>query len=133
MAAATADRTLTALNAAAGVAALGGAWYALAGAPDVPVEWLEGSPFASYTVPGLVLGGVYAPASLLAAATVWRHRPRAADVALAAGAVQVGWIAAQVAVIGLRSPLQPAMLAVGLADLALAWRRRGRGAGDRRP
>lgn len=51
----------------AGVAALAGAWYALGGAPDVPTEWLDGSPFADYRVPGLILGGDYAPASLAAA------------------------------------------------------------------
>jgi hypothetical protein len=37
--------------------------------------------------------------------------------------VQVGWIVAQVRLIGLRSFLQPTMAAVGLADLVLATRR----------
>ena len=64
---AVSDRTLIALNGTAGVAALAGAWYALGGAPDVPTEWLDGSPFADYRVPGLILGGDYAPASLAAA------------------------------------------------------------------
>jgi hypothetical protein len=35
--------------------AIGGAWYGLAGAENVPREWLEGSPFDSYTVPSLIL------------------------------------------------------------------------------
>src|SRR3954470_9258964 len=90
------DRALIALNATAGVAALGGSWYALSGAPDVPTEWLERSPFSDYTVPGLILGGVYAPASLAAAWTLSRRQRHAHDVALAAAGIQVGWITTQV-------------------------------------
>jgi hypothetical protein len=118
-----ADRTLVSLNAGAGVAAIGGAWYALGGATDWPREWLDGSPFSDYTIPGLVLGGVYAPASLIAAEAVRRCHPRAGEVALGAAAIQVTWIATQLRIIGFRSFLQPTMAAVGLADLALAWRR----------
>jgi hypothetical protein len=120
----TERRALVALNGAASLAAVGGMVYAFGGAPDVPVEWLERSPFTSYRVPGLVLGGVYAPISLAAAWSVARERPHAADVALAAAAVQEGWIATQVRIIGYRSFLQPLMGAVGIADLALAWRLR---------
>ena len=79
------DAALIALNTAAGVAALGGTWY---------------------RVPGLILGGVYAPLSLTAPWAVWRRAPHTRAVALAAGAVRLAWIAAQVAVI-----------------VTLAWRR----------
>lgn len=116
------DRVLIALNAAAGIGALAGMRYALGGAPDVPVEWLAGTPFTDYRVPGLILGCVYAPVSLAAAWSLWRRAGRAGELAIAAGAVQVGWIAAQVRMIGLRSPLQPAMAAVGVVDLVLAAR-----------
>jgi hypothetical protein len=122
------DVALIALNGAAGLAALAGARYGLGGAPGVPTEWLEGSPFADYRVPGLILGGVYAPATLAAAWAVSRRRRRAPEVALAAGAIQVGWIAAQLRIIGYRHPLQPIMFCVGLADLMLA-RRLGRRSG----
>src|SRR3954470_16685857 len=108
------DRALIALNATAGVAALGGSWYALRGAPGVPTEWLARSPFGDYKGPGLILGGVYAPASLAAAWTVAHRQRHAHDVAVAAAGLQIGWIATQVGIIGLRSVLQPVMLAVGL-------------------
>jgi hypothetical protein len=120
------DRALITLNTGAGVAALGGAWYALGGAPNVPREWLDGSPFRDYRTPGLILGGVYAPVSLAAAAALWRRHRRSSEVALASGGVQVCWIGAQVAIIGWRSFLQPLMGTVGLVDLGLAWRRRHR-------
>src|SRR5919199_3584570 len=78
-----ADRALIALNAAAGASALAGMWYALGGAPNVPREWLDGSPFRDYRTPGLILGGVYAPVSLAAAAALWRRHRRSSEVALA--------------------------------------------------
>jgi hypothetical protein len=58
-----------------------------------------------YRIPGPILGGVY-------------------DMALAAALIQIGWIAAQVRIIGRRSFLQPLFGAVGAIDLALAWRLR---------
>jgi hypothetical protein len=35
--------------------AFGGGYYGMTGANDVPVEWLKGSPFKNYFVPGMVL------------------------------------------------------------------------------
>src|SRR4051812_27480018 len=35
--------------------AFGGGYYGMAGAPNVPTEWLEGSPFTSYFLPSLIL------------------------------------------------------------------------------
>lgn len=62
-------RSLVALHAATGISAVGGAVYALAGAPAVPTDWLKGSPFRSYAVPGAVLGTTVAGSQLLAALT----------------------------------------------------------------
>lgn len=123
---ARADATLSVLDAAVGVSAIGGATYALAGARDWPQAWLEGSPFSSYRVPGLVLGFVHAPLDLAAAVAVGRGSRWATPLALASGAFQVAWIAVQYRVIGLRSFLQPLMGAVGVASLVLALRRRER-------
>jgi hypothetical protein len=52
------DALLIALNGIAGVAALGGTWYALAGASGVPTEWLRSTPLKDYRLPGMFLGGV---------------------------------------------------------------------------
>ena len=49
--------------------AFGGGIYAIMGAENVPVEWLKGSPFTSYFVPGLILffivGGSFLTSSVL--------------------------------------------------------------------
>jgi len=113
------DAALIALKGASG-AALAGARYALGGAPGVPT----GGRSRTTGCRGLILGGVHAPTSLAGAWALWRRHPRATEVALGAGAVPLGWIAAQVAIIGPRSFLEPLMLGVGLVDLALGWRRR---------
>lgn len=118
-----ADRALGALDLAVGVSAIGGAAYALGGAKDWPREWLDGSPFTTYRVPGLVLGGVQAPLAIAAGVALWRGSPRAGVLALATGAVQVGWIVVQARIIGYRSFLQPLLGAIGLVSLAAAVRR----------
>lgn len=117
------DLALAALDGAVGISAIGGAAYALGGAKDWPREWLDGSPFSSYRVPGLVLGFIHAPIDLVAAWALARRHPRAGELALLSGAVQVGWIVVQARIIGLRSFLQPLLGAVGVVSLAAAWRR----------
>jgi hypothetical protein len=101
------------------VAAGGGATYGLAGARDVPPEWLEGSPFGSYRVPSIALGAGVGGTCAVAALAAARDDPRTAAATTVAGAVLTGWIVAQVATIGLRSPLQPIMAGVGVALLGL--------------
>jgi hypothetical protein len=102
--------------------ALGGAVYGLRGARAVPREWLRGSPFSDYTLPSAVLGAGVGGTSTAAAAAAWRGSDRAPASAMISGAALGAWIFAQVAVIGLRSPLQPVMAAVGVALTGLGRR-----------
>lgn len=113
-------------------AVLGGFGLATAprGSPSVPpLELLERTPFTSYLVPGLVLllvvGGVNLVAALMEA-----RRLRHSEVAVGiAGALIIGWIAVQVAMIRTLSWLQFLYLFVGLATLGGAlwlWRNRHR-------
>jgi hypothetical protein len=109
------------------VNAVGGAVWGLAGAKNVPREWLDGTPFHSYLIPNLILlvavgGGM----SIAALALVVRHR-LAPEVSVAAALILVVWITAQVLIIvpdGGFSWLQPTMFAAGLVIAALGWRLR---------
>lgn len=92
--------------------AVGGAWYGLAGADDVPRAWLDGSPFDTYTVPSLYLGVVVGGSHLLAFVAHARHHRHAAAASYAAGTILATWILAQLAIIGYVSMLQPVMLAI---------------------
>ena len=108
-----ARRRIAAIDALVGLNAVGGMRYALAGAERVPTEWLDGSPFSSYRIPGIYLGTVVGGSCLAAAWLAVRDDPRARPAALASSAAMLTWIAAQLAVIGYRSPLQPAVAAAG--------------------
>jgi hypothetical protein len=93
----------------------------MSGAEDVPREWLEGSPFDDYFIPGLVLF-VAVGGSLLAAATaVFAGLRRARHAALAAGLVVLGWLAVETLIIGYVSWMQPATTIGALLILLLAW------------
>ncbi len=110
-----------------GVLALGGGVYALAGARSVPREWLKGSPFKSYLVPGIVLFVVVGGSMLVAAGLLLGGQSAARLVSLEAGVVLLGWIAAQVTVMGYRSWMQPVLFAVGLAVVVLSVAMHGPG------
>jgi hypothetical protein len=115
-----------ALHGVMGANALAGAWYAVSGAPGVPTEWLEGTPFDDYLVPGAILGTLVAGTQLAAGVALARRRPRAEQLSQAAGGVLLAWIVAQLGMIGYVSPLQPIVLGWALGALALSRRLGGR-------
>jgi hypothetical protein len=118
---------LIAVELAIAVNAYGGAWWGLAGAENVPREWLDGTPFDSYVIPSLILlVGVGGGMTAAAAALLSRYR-EAAEVSMAAGFILVVWIAVQVLMIapnGGISWLQPTMFTAGVLVAALGWRLR---------
>lgn len=76
-------------------------------------------------IPALALGAIVGVPQVAALAMGLRGSPRAPAAAGLAGAVLVGWVAAQYPLVGWTSPLQPAFAAVGAAEVAAAvlWRR----------
>ena len=88
----------------------------------IPFEWIEGSPFADYLIPGLVLLSVLGVGPVLAAGGVWKRTPWARAASLLVGVTLLVWIAVEIAVIGYqpRPPLQLVYGLLGLAILALA-------------
>jgi hypothetical protein len=112
------ERTIAVLSALTAVNAVGGSLYGVWGAPKIPREWLEGSPFNDYKIPSVFLGIAVGGSSAMSAGTAWRGNEHAALAAVAAGGILTAWVAAQVAMIGLRSPLQPLFGGVGIAMVA---------------
>jgi hypothetical protein len=100
--------------------AFAGGYYGLAGATGVPREWLARSPFTDYVVPSLILAFVVGGTFLGAAFAVFAGLPSARRLSAAAGVVVLVWIAAQVAIIGPVSWLQPAVALVGVLVFMLA-------------
>lgn len=120
-----------------GVGALAGG-VALVAKPDgsvmqFDVSILAGSPFADFTIPGLILGGVFGIGSL-ATAVLGVYRFRIAPfLAFAIGVGQMIWIVVELAIISEFSFLHPTMFGLGLVIAAtsvpwgwatfVAWRR----------
>ena len=113
---------LGALLAFGALNAFGGGYYGLAGAKDVPTDWLEGSPFSDYFIPSLILFVVVGGALLLAAIAVFARWRSARGIAGGAGVIVLGWLAVQLAIIGYVSWMQPITAIVALVVLALASR-----------
>lgn len=118
--------TLLVVEAFVAVTAIAGGLALMIGAlvPDLatvlspPVEYLEGSLFSSYLVPGLalalVLGGIHALAFIL----LLRRRPSALLASAAAGFAALIWIFVQMMVIPF-SFLQAVYFIAGAVELGL--------------
>ena len=101
--------------------AIGGGYYGLSGAAGVPTEWLERSPFSDYFIPSLILLVVVGGSFVMAAIVVFAGLRIGRVAALTAGIVVLGWLAAQVAIIGYVSWMQPTTAIAGVLVLVLAW------------
>ena len=92
----------------------------------MPAEWLAGTPFDTWVLPGVFLLAVVAAPMAVAAAAELTRRSWAFAASLAAGTLQAGWIVAQVAIIQRYFVLQPVMFAAGVLVVLLAvWAHRG--------
>jgi len=100
--------------------AIGGGWYGLSGAKNVPRDWLQGTPFHNYFLPSLILLSVVGGSSLVASALAFTGHRHMRTAGLVAGLIMLLWIVAQVAIIGFVSWLQPAVAMAGLITILLA-------------
>jgi hypothetical protein len=116
------ERALAGLEAFAALNAFAGATYGLAGAENVPLEWLEDTPFSDYTIPSAILGTVVGGSMTTGAIAVWQRNRLAGELSMAAGGILATWIAVQVTIWRGRSWMQPASLAAGLVTAALGER-----------
>lgn len=80
---------------------------------------LEGSPFGSFFIPGLVLLVVGIVNLVSAVVVLLRHR-WGALASVVVGIVWIGWFVVQVAVLGLLNWQQPVYIVVGLLIIVLA-------------
>jgi|GEM_PF-78928 len=77
------------------------------------------SPFGSFLVPGLVLATIVGIGHLVGFSHTVRRRLTVARAAVLLGAALIVWIVAQLLWLDAASPLQPAMLVVGLVEIVL--------------
>jgi hypothetical protein len=109
-----------------GVAVLA-VWGGVALAHDgfgMPARWLNGTPFRSWTWPGILLiAGVTVP-NLAVTALVLAGSPWARLAGVLSGGLLIAWIAVQLVVLQHTFFLQPVVAAIGATELWLAarWR-----------
>ncbi|HET7037742.1 MAG TPA: hypothetical protein VFI42_18850 [Thermomicrobiaceae bacterium] len=119
---------LVALEAFAAISAIGGGIGLAGGGLEFPLDWLAGTPFTSYTVPGLILGVVVGGSQLIALVASLRHASWAMAASLWAGVIMLGWIVGEVLIVGSHGGvmigLQALYFIVGLLIAALAYRER---------
>jgi hypothetical protein len=85
---------------------------------SIPQQWLQGSPFSDYLIPGLILFSILGIGPLIVAAGVRRKRPWARSAALIVGVVLAGWLATEIVMIGYQ-PTPPLQLIYGIVAVAI--------------
>lgn len=96
----------------------GGVLGVVFGGAGVPLDYLAGTPFDSYLIPGVILGVVIGGTQGAAALAVVRRHPRSLLLAAIAGAGMLVWIFAELAIMSEYSVLQTVYFALGGAELA---------------
>lgn len=113
-------RTLVTAEFLLAASALGGGAYLMARAGSaLPARWLAGSPFSSWLWPGAALIAVNGVVPVLVALNAFRGRPAGHMGHPLVGLTLIGWVTAELTLIGDLSPAQPALLVGGLLLLAL--------------
>lgn len=102
-----------------GANAIYGGVELIRGGFGLPTSWLRDTPFATWTIPGILLLTMVAVPMLVAAVMLWR-RVRGAEAAMVAGATLAAWIIGQMAVVPYFF-LQPVMLLAGLGIAGLGF------------
>ena len=104
-----------------GVGALGGGAALVLGPRGqiipLPVAALQGSPFDTYLVPGLILFFVLGVGPLVAAWLSWRRQRWGPVLAIVVGVALLAWMIVELAIVGYTSspPLQAIYLSLGAA------------------
>jgi hypothetical protein len=92
-----------------------------------PEVWLQGRPFRSYFIPGLILCVVVGGSQLAAAfVLIWR-RAAARTICLFAGIIFTGWMIGELKLIGFQAPIQVWFSALALAEVGLSLTKLRRG------
>lgn len=91
---------------------------------EMPLSWLDHSPFHSYRIPGLLLFSVIGIGSLVAAVMVAIRPTNTGRFAQVAGGALIIWIVVQMIMLRTILPIQITFLLVGIAIVGLAERLR---------
>ena len=103
--------------------AFAGGYYGMAGAKNIPVAWLDGTPFSSYLIPSLFLFLIIGGTSLIAAIAVFKKYRSGIKIAFFSGIIIILWLLVQLMMIGYVSWMQPVTASVAVIIIFLTSRR----------
>ena len=86
----------------------------------MPLSLLNGTPFRSYLIPGLLLLFVVGGSNIAAGWLGWHRRPSSGLSGVLAGAILTGWIAVQIELIGYVHLVQAVYFGCGLMVFVVA-------------
>ena len=89
------------------------------GTLDIPIEWLNESPFTSYFIPGLLLTIVIGFGNILASLISFLHKSYSWYTTTALGLALIGFMSIEIWFVGLRNFLQPLYLIFGFIGLII--------------
>ncbi len=111
-------RTLAGLTLFGAISAAAGTWLAIgAKGGGVPLEYLEHSPFNSFLIPGMVLGGVVGGTQAAASIAAFARKRVALLLSAVAGFGMLIWIFVELAMIRQYSWLQTVYFVHGCSEL----------------
>lgn len=113
------EKALVVVELTFGVAAVGGGIGLITDMLAMSDEFLEGTVFDSYLIPGLALACLVGGSMLAAAWATLTAAPYAFLASIVAAVMVVGWFVVQFAAVGYVSWLQPVLIAFGLVQLGL--------------
>ncbi|MBW2411139.1 MAG: hypothetical protein JRF72_15175 [Deltaproteobacteria bacterium] len=114
--------SLGALQAFIGITAIAGGFRLVSnpnGTVDIPIQWLNNSPFTSYLIPGLVLLIVIGFGNVLAGTVSFLKKRYAGGIAAILGTFLICFMTIEVWFVGLRNFLQPLYFILGAIVLIL--------------
>ena len=85
---------------------------------QIPVSWLEGSPFNNYLIPGLILLSVLGVFPLIVLYGLWARLSWSWTAAMLVGMALVIWILVEILIIGYH-PKPPLQLIYGLLGIGI--------------
>ncbi len=119
-------RRLIALDGFAAVSALAGGVMVISGWPYAfPMTWLQGTPFDSYVIPGLLLGVIVGGSAAVSTVATLRRATSGPVLSAVSGIMMMGWIAGEIFVLHANvgfTPLWPLYFLVGLGMTLLGLR-----------
>ncbi|HYL82766.1 MAG TPA: hypothetical protein VE263_00910 [Candidatus Angelobacter sp.] len=103
-----------------GIAGVAGGLLVMKETLPFPRVWLQGTPFHTYLIPGLILCAVVGGSHLAAAFSILARRAWAKTACVLAGAILAGWMIGEILLIGFQAPIQVWFVGIGLLEFGLS-------------